>query len=300
MIRIILIVWFTFVTYLYLTPCVIIKKDNQINKIIKESFQVLCSYVYKYGLNYNLYCNKNIIKTKDKVDILIVNHIDIYDIFLILYILKCQNIKKFIFVGKKEIIYIPGFGLHFISDNHIKLTRKWEEDKLILDQQIDQLEDEVIILFPEGTRFSSEKLKDGQKFSKENNLPVYDNLLVPKSKGLYAMYNRLIKNNKLGKIYDMSMIYKKKDIYIINRELEYEDTKDFKTWLLEEWKEKDILMTYYENVEYKELSFQHERIILILNLLIIATISYQLYKNKYFRIYGILSILVAYLYILSS
>jgi hypothetical protein len=96
----------------------------------------------------------------------------------------------------------------------------------------------------------------------------------------------------------MSMIYKKKDIYIINRELEYDDSKDFKTWLLEEWKEKDILMSYYENIEYKELSFQHEKIIVILNILLLIVIYYQLCNNTYFCAYFYISIVLGYLYIL--
>jgi 1-acyl-sn-glycerol-3-phosphate acyltransferase len=169
---------------------------------------------------------------------------------------------------------------------------------LLLDQQIDKLEDELIIIFPEGTRYSKEKFLDGQKFSKENNLPIYDNLLVPKSKGLHSIYNRLLNTNKLGKIYDMSIIYKKNKTFIINRELDYDDTKDFKTWLLEEWKEKDILMSYYQNIDYKELSFKHEKIIVILNILLLIVAYYQLCNNTYFCAYFYVSIVLGYLYIL--
>jgi lysocardiolipin and lysophospholipid acyltransferase len=293
MIEIIIIVWFVMISNIYLIPAIIFKEEDKINKILKESFQILCSYIYK-----NVLCNDEIIQTKGKVDILIANHINAYDTFLILYILKCQNIRKFVFVGKKEVIYIPGFGLHFLTDKHIKLSRKWEEDRLLLEQQVDKLEDELIIIFPEGTRYSKEKFLDGQKFSKDNNLPVYDNLLVPKSKGLHSIYNRLLNTNKLGKIYDMSIIYKKNKTFIINRELEYDPDKDFKTWLLEEWKEKDILMSYYQNIDYKELSFQHEKIILILNILLLIVVYYQLCNNSYFCAYFYISIVLGYSYIL--
>ena len=96
----------------------------------------------------------------------------------------------------------------------------------------------------------------------------------------------------------MSIIYKKNKTFIINRELDYDDTKDFKTWLLEEWKEKDILMSYYQNIDYKELSFQHEKIIVILNILLLIVAYYQLCNNTYFCAYFYVSIVLGYLYIL--
>ena len=106
--------------------------------------------------------------------------------------------------------------------------------------------------------------------------------------------------NKLGNIYDMSIIYDKLDIYLINRKIEYTSDKDFKMWLLDEWKEKDILISYYKNVEYNELPFHHEKLLLIMNILLFLTISSQLYSNKFFRYYMLLSILISYIYILKK
>ena len=89
MIEIIIIVWFVLISNIYLIPSIIFREEDKTNKILKESFQILCSYIYK-----NVLCNDEIIQTKGKVDILIANHINAYDTFLILYILKCQNIRK--------------------------------------------------------------------------------------------------------------------------------------------------------------------------------------------------------------
>ena len=309
---VLLIIWYIYISYGYLTPMLIIKEEKIINNIIRQSFQMLSSYLVEYVFNSKIYYNENIIQTEGKIDILLANHNNIFDGFLILHILKCMDISKWVCVGKKELMYIPGLGLNFLFDDHIKLSRKWEEDKLTLEKQLDNIKEGLIIIFPEGTRFSLDKLKEGQEFSKNNNYPIYDNLLVPKSKGLLTIINYLKKINKFGKIYDLSIIYEKfhksestnikllediDNIYLIMRELELDfDSEDnFKTWLLNIWKDKDILFNYYKEVNYTKLLFKHDKILLSLNILIFITITYQLYDNIYFRYYLLASLIIGYI-----
>jgi lysocardiolipin and lysophospholipid acyltransferase len=311
---VLLIIWYIYISYTYLTPAIIIKEEKIINNIIKQSFQIISSYVIEYGFNPKIFYNKKIILTPGKIDILIANHNNIIDGFLIIHILKHMGITKWACIGKKEIMYVPGIGLNFLFDDHIKLSRKWEEDKLKLEKQLDYIKEGLIIIFPEGTRFTIDKWKEGQKYSRDNNYPIYDNLLVPKTKGLLTMLNYLKKNNKFGKIFDLSIVYEKfhkseatnlnilgklEDIYLITRELDINiDTNlenNFKPWLLNIWKEKDILFNYYKDVVYTEMKFNHDKIVLFTNILICITISYQLYENKYFRYYLIISIIIAYI-----
>ena len=54
-----------------------------------------------------------------------------------------------------------------------------------------------------------QKLKEGNEFSKKNNLPIYENLMVPKSKGLWFIIKHLKKLNKLGRIWDATIILSK-------------------------------------------------------------------------------------------
>ena len=314
---VILIIWYIYISYGYLTPALIIREEKIINNIIKQSFQILSSYLIEFGFSPKIYYNENIISSKGKIDILICNHNNSLDGFLIVHILKCMRITKWACVGKKELMYIPGIGLNFLFDNHIKLSRKWEEDKLTLEKQLDNIEEGIIIIFPEGTRFKMKKWEEGQQYSKENNYPIYDNLLVPKSKGLLTIFNYLKKTNKFGKMYDLSIIYEKfyknestpmklingdiGNIHLISRELDLTNINtsedEFKKWLLNTWKDKDILFNYYKNVKYEKLIFKHSKIALSINCLIIITISYQLYENTYFRYYFVLSIIIGYLLI---
>jgi len=48
-----------------------------------------------------------------------------------------------------------------------------------------------MLSFVEGTRATPKKITEGQEYSKERNLPVFKNLLVPRTKGFVAMVTGL-------------------------------------------------------------------------------------------------------------
>ena len=47
----------------------------------------------------------------------------------------------------------------------------------------------ILIIFPEGTRYTKEKFEIAQEFSKSKGIPIYDHLLVPKARGLWFLIN---------------------------------------------------------------------------------------------------------------
>jgi 1-acyl-sn-glycerol-3-phosphate acyltransferase len=218
-------------------------------------------------------------------------------------------------VGKKELIYFPGFGFHFMIDDHIKLARNWEEDKQTISNQIDRINNGVIFIFPEGTRFEPKKRDEGQKYAEENNLPNYDYLLVPKSKGFWTFYNLLKEKNKMGKIYDMTIVMQNfvgetaylndltsketGNIFIINRELKhpelYLENSDFKNWLLNEWKIKDDLIKMYQKLVYKKMEIKDNQKNIQLSIILIFVLSWLFIQKKEFRYYMLVSLILSML-----
>jgi len=300
--------WTIFSTYGFITPFLVINQEKMFVETLKKSFQILTSYALKYGFGVNLKCNMNITQTKNKVDILIANHISTIDSFILLSMLEHMNISNFIMVGKKDLIYTPGVGLIFMFGDHIKLARNWEEDKLTIDNQLENIKEGIIVLFPEGTRYTEQKFKEGQEFSMKNNLPVYDNLLVPKSKGFEAIYNNLRNNNKLGNIYDTTIILDNKNlidifqkdfnnVHIINRIINKKEleNKEFKSWLLEKWLEKDNLIKTYSKIKYENMHLELDENLLFLNLFIYYNVFVLLIDNKEFRYYFLTLIAMAYI-----
>lgn len=304
------LIWFIYSSYGLITPALFIRQEDFMVKIIKNVFQNLVMYMIKYGFEPNIYYNGEIKLEENKVNILISNHIGSIDGFMLLTILKYFNIDNWNVVGKKELIYLPGIGTLFMFGKDIKLERNWELDKITIEKQLNNINDGILIIFPEGTRFEPTKHKEGQQFSIENNLPIYDNLLVPKSKGLMTICNHLKKNNKLGKIIDLSFILpsflgksanmndllKKEmgNVYLMIRDLNY-DNGDFKEWLLNEWKIKDNLITNYRDFIYKKMDYKVNLMILLVSLFFTISVTIKLINNENMRYFMILSIIVTYI-----
>ncbi len=259
----------------------------------------------------------------DKIDILVCNHTSSLDFLIIMSYLQEFQIEIFNFVLKSDIIYTPGFGFIMYGSSDVKLNRNWEQDKETLGKQLDKIKftgkKQVILIFPEGTRLTETKLKEGQEFSKKNSLPVFSNLMVPKSKGLWFIINHLAQTNKLGKIWDISLIFPKYlkksigftnilaepigDVNVIWRHVEltknYSNQNEFKAWLINLWITKDSLIKHYDKIIYKEI-FPHTKAKTSTKLLtiIISVLIIGLLLNKYGRNYMLVSLLLSYVLII--
>ena len=125
------------------------------------------------------------------------NHQSFSDSFLIYSIGwpagEVAHIRAF---AKKSLSYSPVVGWAWSMLNFIFLSRSFEKDKPNIQRQMQKLADRSkaaystgnywMTIFPEGTRCRPDKLKDAQEFSKARSLPVFENTLVPRSKGLLA------------------------------------------------------------------------------------------------------------------
>lgn len=312
-----IIVWFIYISSVFLVPYFLLNRYKDTSTTVKIVFQSLVSSLLKYGFDANLFYINEIKQSENKIDIVMCNHVSTIDLSIILTVFNHFGINNYTIVGSSDYIYIPGFGFHFMIDNHIKLDRNWKEDKQTIGRQLDKINNGVIFIFPEGSRFDQIKRDDGQKHSKKNNLPIYNNLLVPKSKGLWAIFNLLKKKNKMGKIYDMTiimqnfvgerahlndLIYKETgNIFIINRELKhpklYLEYASFKEWLMNEWLNKDKLIKTYQKLVYKKINIKDNHEYIILNIILFFVLSWVLIKKKEFRYYMITSLILSYIII---
>ena len=279
------------------------------NNIISTSGKVFLNKPRKSEENFE----EKILENPDKIDIIISNHTTILD-FMILSYIKDIHIN---FVFKNELIYIPGFGAPLYFDSDIKLQRNWEEDKLKMTKQLDIIQEssqsnkkQVIVIFPEGTRINDKNLKEGQEFSKNNNLPIYDDLLVPRTKGLELITSYLKSKNTLGRIWDTTFIYqnnkkfsffnnisKTGNIYLIAREVFINNEIPFKNWLINIWSQKQNIIHNYNNYEYDEFKPENKGS----NWMVIFfTIIFfiMLLDNSYGRIFLLISFIVTYLFVI--
>jgi 1-acyl-sn-glycerol-3-phosphate acyltransferase len=328
--------WILSYSYLLITPSILLS-NNYILEQVKEISQTFSTIMLSDSFKIDFFMAKTeknveqlINQNTDLIDIMICNHVSTIDFLIIMAYLQNFNLGSYNFVIKNEITYTPGFGLIMYASSDIKLNRNWEKDKKILDKQIDKIKNnkkqidkiknnkkQIIIIFPEGTRFNEIKLKEAQKFSMSTNIPIFNNLLVPKTKGLYHIINHLDKTNKLGRIWDLTLAipkFLKKSAYItdiigqpinsvygIFRELEknkYQDLDNFKTWFFEKWKTKDDFLQNYKNFIYEKITQNNYNFMHIVIIILVILLGCLTLTNKYGRYYLLLSFILSYLLII--
>lgn len=248
------------------------------NLVFDMNTNVFNNYLnHKFNINTDSTKILNKLKNKKNVDILVVNHFSSIDFIIVFYLLNCVMRKDWILIQKKSLLYVPVINNMLSSERYISLNRDWEKDKGIIEKAFSKFESGIVIIFPEGTRFSPDNYAKSKKFCQENNLICNKKLLIPKVKGLFTIVNILKKNNRLGNIYDLSIVvpeimnnftktkYSYDKLFTTNlsesyhyiRELTlpdyYYDYDTFKNWLYHQWNTKDLFLQNYKNYKYKRL-----------------------------------------------
>ncbi len=179
-----------------------------VNKKIAELFWWLCIQTCKV-------VNFTVELTGDELDpnenaLVIANHQSMTDIVILFFLAhkygRLDDLKWFV---KHEFKYVPGpgWGLQFL--NTIFVKRNWFTDaKLIEESFANILKNSIpcwLVIFPEGTRKTPEKLLKSQSFAERNNFRPMQHLLFPRTKGFRATIRGL--GNYLEAIYDVTITY---------------------------------------------------------------------------------------------
>ena len=307
-------------TNIIMLPCQFLGLGSKSTQLVKSIGKNIISCIYTYGYESKIKINGEIQNPENnKINIIIGNHISSLDWGIVLGILDKFNIENWYYVIKRSQIVFPSFGTLFGFDNDIKVKKKWLEDQSHFEKQIDNIKSGNIIIFPAGTRYTKKKHEKAVKFSKENNIPIYDNLLVPRTKGLWKLISYLENNDRLGNIYDFTFVIPKflkkelflnkilesnlGDTYAIIRKINVPEKKYldnmilFKEWIFKFWKEKDLIindLSKYKFIEFKPTLKCSTYIIIIF--CIVLTIFLTIKFNwKYISITYLLSYFILYL-----
>lgn len=323
--------WILSYSYLLITPSILMSNNFILKqvKVLSQSFSTIMLldnfkidfFMTKTEKNVEKLINQN----PELIDVIVCNHISTIDFLIVVAYLQKFKIGSFNFVLKNEIVYTPGFGFIMYASPDLKLNRNWEKDKETFGKQINKInlesngDKQIIIIFPEGTRLTNKKLEEGHKFSIDNNLHVFKNLLVPKTKGLWYLINHLDQNNKMGRLWDLTLAipnFLDKSIYLtdiitkpigpvygIFRELEldknkYQDLEKFKTWFLKKWKLKDDFLQNYKSFVYEKIIWNDIKIKHLVIVIFITIIGWLTLTNKYGRYYLLISFILAYILII--
>ncbi len=274
----------------------LITKNKESANLTKSVITDTLSLIYQYGFNSSIYYSGKYIASNN-IDIVIANHISTIDFGIFLSIINHFDDRNMFFIMKKDVVFFPSFGFVTISSPDLKLSRKMELDKSNITTAIRKIKSGVIVIMPEGTRFTPEKQMKAQQFSRNNNLPLFKNTLYPKMKGLWLIVNILKEEKRLGNLIDISNVienFKGKAAYlpqILTKDMgrtysiiqsysipndkqssiNLEDYDEFKKWFLEIWKQKDMALENVDKPNYytfKKLGINTKKSTYILILII--------------------------------
>lgn len=177
--------------------------------------------------------------------IMISNHQIYTDWYYLWFICYSARLADNVFIILKDMSKVPILGTGMKNFNFLFLSRKWQNDKIILTNQLleidanargsgpasgikhvasanvangiedirfwpqNKISDEIypyeIILYPEGTVPSKRTKAKSQKFCLENNLPRLNHVLLPRVRGLFLSLRKL--RNTIEVVYDITTGY---------------------------------------------------------------------------------------------
>jgi 1-acyl-sn-glycerol-3-phosphate acyltransferase len=142
--------------------------------------------------------------------ILIANHqtaVDVMPLFALAT--HCGRVGDMKFFVKEVFKYIPGPGWGMVFLDCIFLKRRWMADRKRIRTSFERFRSEGIPLwlniFPEGTRFSEQKVIEAQKTARHYKLPLCEHVLVPYAKAFETSILGL--KDRVQAVYDVTIGY---------------------------------------------------------------------------------------------
>lgn len=293
----------TFILFAYISvllPYIVYNKNNNIEDsfYIKYIVQELIIGCFKYGYDGTIYLNDNdnILSpiNDNKIDIIISNHNSILnDIMLIIIVLHKYNINTYNFIYHiNDLQYIPSLGLLLKSSYDIGIQKNYEKDYNTIINGINKINVKnnkyFLIIFPEGAVNNEQKIMQDQLKSIKYYIPVYNNLLIPRIKGLYLIIEYLKYLKRFGNIWDFTLYNNNNNYYIDIKKvnLDYNNYDEFKSQLYKIWTRKDNIINHWKinkdnNLKYNKIFFKNNYNIILLLILIIIIQSIILCNFKY-------------------
>ena len=142
--------------------------------------------------------------------IVIANHQQMPDITWLMKLARSKqrlgDLKWFV---KDELKWVPGVGWGMVFLDCLFVKRDWARDESTIAATFDRiLQDDVplwLILFPEGTRITPDKLRESNAYAERSGLPPTEHLLQPRTSGFVASVQGLRRH--VSAIYDMTIGY---------------------------------------------------------------------------------------------
>jgi 1-acyl-sn-glycerol-3-phosphate acyltransferase len=240
---------------------------RQVNRWAADTWWGLCVTLSERLHDVHLVLTGDEIPSRESA-IVVANHQQMPDItFLMVYARSKGRLGDLKFFVKKAIKYVPGVGWGMVFLDCPFVERKWTADRASIEKTFERiLRDRVplwLVSFVEGTRVTPEKIERSRAYAEKNGLPVFEHVLVPRTKGFVASVHGL--RQHVDAVYDVTIAYvggvptlwqyvkgfaPVAHLHVRRYPVDTLPTTDdeLSAWLVDRWREKDeLLKHYYEN-----------------------------------------------------
>jgi len=230
-------------------------------------FHIAC-WIIEILFGVTIISSGDVPKNANEAALIISNHRTRLDwMFLWPWILRYGNLQHEKIILKWSLKNVPGFGWAMQKFCFVFLKRKWEQDEAhvsrVLSHFVNQKYPVQLLLFPEGTDLSESNKQRNKEFCEKNNLPMYEHLLYPRTKGWYNTVRML--RPTLNAIYDVSIGFPDyipqtehslfnamlpKEVHFHLKRYDIKDLpsgeQELSQWCIDRWEEKELrLKNFY-------------------------------------------------------
>lgn len=117
-----------------------------------------------------------------------------------------ENLK---WMAKAPLRKLPGIGWGLSFLDTVFLRRTWADDEANIRATFARITENRLpfwlMIFPEGTRLTPQKLKRSQNYAEKRGLPVYRHVMLPRTKGFSAAVQGL--GAQAQAVYDLTLAF---------------------------------------------------------------------------------------------
>ena len=183
------------------------------------------------------------------------------------------GVGRLLVLMKQSLSFYPIVGWTHVLQGSLFLTRRWESDKRQIDSKMHELLQPSfprpfwLGVYPEGTRITPAKKAASQAFSRERHLPLFHHVLFPRTKGFTYVLSAL--RPTLTAVYNATTSYSGGGLFISDVLFRGQfrsqaihvhmtrtpvaslpaDAEGQNEWLYSAFKEKDKLLSYFQQYD---------------------------------------------------
>eukprot|EP01147_Barroeca_monosierra_P003528 gene3528-6146_t len=146
----------------------------------------------------------------DENQISFVNHQCDVDWLVLTSLLRVANADgRMAFMLKNTLKYVPLFGWFWWMSGFVYVRKSWQHDEQRIKCKLHALAESdrkyAFVIFPEGTRYTLEKVTESNEFASSRGYPEMKHVLTPRSKGFATSIQSLYPS--LESVYDITIAY---------------------------------------------------------------------------------------------